>query len=402
MMVMRGGQESDQLARGLKRSPIWDYLLAVAGLACTAMLAAGVLDGPAPGWIGWGYVTVNALLCVCLAARNRCRRVTWAVSYSLLAIMAVLVYLSPVNLGVSPLIATAPLVLFTVARHEHPAWGAAALLLGVAGALANPAQRMPGGGGGMVALAILVMVATYLWASSLRRSDEEHVQTLNQVQAEASQRVALAEAAERERIASEVHDSVGHSLTVVIVQANSALALNDPARIQQTLEHVRDSAKRAMAELRELVTDLRADDPTYVTGALTELESLVQNARAAGLDLSETLPDHAALEHAQREWPVLTRLAVVRIVQESLTNALKHAAIPANARLEVVTQTGTCRVTMSNRAVTADGPVTAGNGLLGLQERARRAGGAYQAEHSGGLFRICACLPTDPDTAVRS
>lgn len=386
----------------LRRSPVWDYLLAVAGLACTAILATSILDGPTSGWIGWGYVTVNALLCACLATRNRWRRVTWAVSYSLLAVMAVLVYLSPLNLGVSPLIVAAPLVLFTVARHERPAWGATALLLGVAGALASPTRRMPGGGGGMAALAILVMVATYLWATSLRRSDEEHLQTLHQAQAEAGQRVALAEATERGRIASEVHDIVGHSLTVVIVQANTALALKDPTLTQQTLEHVRDGAKRALVELRELVSDLRTNDSTYVTGALTELETLVQNAREAGLDLSEALPDHATMEHAQQEWPVLTRLAVVRIVRESLTNALKHAATPANARLEVVAHPGTCRVTMTNRAATADGPVTVGNGMLGLQERARRAGGTCQVNHSGGLFRICACLPTDPDTAVLS
>ena len=205
------------------------------------------------------YVADSAL-CAALAltqfGRLRLLRASFIATYTLLAAYAVLVALSPVNLGLNPIIATAVTSLYTVTRWEPDRrWGTAALLLALAGALVNPvtfasyagpyeSSADPTAGSGWNGTALMartliglvfagVVVLTHLLASSRRRIAENQARDVGIAAAQAV-------AAERLSLARELHDLVGHSLTTIKVQAATGLALGGEERLRSTLITVRD------------------------------------------------------------------------------------------------------------------------------------------------------------------
>jgi signal transduction histidine kinase len=202
---------------------------------------------------------------------------------------------------------------------------------------------------------------------------------------------------ERVRIARELHDVVAHTVSAMTVQAGLAIDALDsrPEVARAAMRQVRASGKEAVRELRATVGVLRADGVPRTDPAprLAQLDELVERVRATGLSVSL----HA--DTGGREPPQLVELAAYRIVQEALTNVIKHA----DAR-HVAVSVGTDgdRVTVE---VTDDGTAQStvqgdGFGLIGMRERAAAAGGGVEAGPvPGGGWRVHATLPVDGGAA---
>ncbi|MEU6859816.1 sensor histidine kinase [Glycomyces sp. NPDC046736] len=191
-----------------------------------------------------------------------------------------------------------------------------------------------------------------------------------------TQRRSVAE--ERLRIARELHDAVGHHLSLINVQTAAALRKlkRDPAfRTEDTLQVIADTSQLSLRELRAMVGVLREADEDAPTGpgpTLDQLPSLVDAARASGLDVELRVDGRAEL-------PVAVDAAAYRVVQESLTNALRHAQA-THVLVKVVTGTSTLAVSIADDGVgDAKGGNAAGNGLTGMRERAESLGGTFEA-----------------------
>ncbi|WP_240606075.1 histidine kinase [Planctomonas deserti] len=207
---------------------------------------------------------------------------------------------------------------------------------------------------------------------------------------------------ERNRIARDMHDIVAHSLAVVIAQADGArYAKNvDPDAVDEALRTISGTAREALGEVRVLLTQLRHSEGSAPAPELADLDKLIGQVRAAGLpiDLVET-GEPAALGGGQQ-------LAVYRIVQEALTNALRHGDRSLPARVELDWHRGGLALRVVNRvrpvqAATTPVPIVgAGHGIAGMRERAQLAGGVLQSGRSGEDWVVAADLPYAPTGAV--
>jgi signal transduction histidine kinase len=208
----------------------------------------------------------------------------------------------------------------------------------------------------------------------------------------------IAAAAERARIARELHDVVAHNVSVMVVQADGAsYALDaDPERARQALSAIAATGRQALAEMRSLLGVLRsAGDVTAELApqpGIEQLTGLLEQARASGLPVS------FAVEGVPRPLPQSAALTAYRVVQESLTNARKHGG-------PTVTATVTLRFCEDGVAITVtdDGKGTAGrsdpadgqgHGLIGMRERVELFGGTVSTgPRPGGGYRVAASLP---------
>lgn len=210
----------------------------------------------------------------------------------------------------------------------------------------------------------------------------------NQVAAALAERDLAAEQ-ERTRIARDMHDVVAHSLAVVIAQADGARYLRerDPAAVDSALTTIAATARDALADVRVLLAQLRHAQSPGPQPTIEDLDRLVAQVEAAGLRVRrETTGEPLALATAQQ-------LAVYRIAQESLTNALRHG----DAAHEVVLHVGwgphgIDLVVASSLAPTAR-PTGAGHGIDGMTERAALVGGHLTARAEDGRFVVRAWLP---------
>jgi signal transduction histidine kinase len=210
---------------------------------------------------------------------------------------------------------------------------------------------------------------------------------------------------ERARIARELHDVVAHSVSVIVVQAGAARRVvhRDADRAAEALRSIETTGRQALDELRRLLGVLReygdrepalAPQPT-----VRDLETLVDQLREAGFDVE------LRVEGEPRTLPSAAGLSVFRIVQEALTNTVKHAG-PATAQVVVsyrpdeilvsVTDNGRGLAGQLSRSDT-DGPVPAGHGLVGMRERVALFGGDLRTgPRPGGGFEVRARLPIAP------
>ena len=212
-------------------------------------------------------------------------------------------------------------------------------------------------------------------------------------QAEAERAVAE----ERARIARELHDVVAHSMSVMVVQAGAARRVMgaDPARAAEALEAVEDTGRDALVEMRRLLGVLREDGSSASLApqpSLHELPSLIAHVAESGLAVT------LATEGSPRDLPTALGLTAYRIVQEALTNALKHAGPSAAAVVTVRYRDDEVEIEVADdgrgagAVVAANG--SAGHGLLGMRERAGLFGGELTAgPRAGGGFVVRARLP---------
>ena len=200
---------------------------------------------------------------------------------------------------------------------------------------------------------------------------------------------------ERLRIARDLHDAVAHSLTTINVQSGVAAHLLDrePRNARDALLTIEEASHDALEELRAIVGVLREHDgegaPLDPAPTLDAVGELVERERALGLDVRLDIRGDRP-----RRLPEAVQVAAFRIVQESLTNARRHAA-GAPARVGLSFEPDRLLVTVENGAgATTNGSgVGAGVGIVGMQERAAAVGGAFHAESSPVGFRVAAELP---------
>ncbi|MGK5681438.1 sensor histidine kinase [Actinoplanes sp. URMC 104] len=228
---------------------------------------------------------------------------------------------------------------------------------------------------------VAVCGAAWLAGHALRR---------RHAQAAADHRAALA--AERARIARELHDVVAHGLSVIAIQsdaAEQALAV-DPRLAGEPLRAIRATAQESLGEMRRLVGLLRVDDsgPLQPQPGTRHLDALTEEVRAAGVRVDLDLTGEAAA------LPPGLDLVVYRIVQESLTNVCRHAGPAASVRVSARVGERDVLVEVVDDGVAAGQPSAGGHGLLGLRERVALYGGRFDAGPlPGGGFRVRASLP---------
>ncbi|MFD9698574.1 sensor histidine kinase [Lentzea sp. NPDC059081] len=189
---------------------------------------------------------------------------------------------------------------------------------------------------------------------------------------------------ERLRLAQEVHDVVGHGLSVIAMQAGVALYVldKDPAKARASLEAIRDTSKEALDGLRSELDTLRGSAPLTPTITLADLPALASRMREAGLEV--------AVEVDQVELPDTYQPAVYRIVQESLTNVLRHSSPGVTASVRVYTVRGELVVHVTDTGT--PGTFTEGHGITGMRSRAEALGGTLQVDGSHG-FAVIARIP---------
>jgi signal transduction histidine kinase len=224
------------------------------------------------------------------------------------------------------------------------------------------------------------------------RQVEEAEERAARLEREREQRAAAAVADERARIARELHDIVGHSVSVMTVQASAVRRLlrDDQEKEREALQTVEDTGRAALAEMRRLVGVLRRpeDSPALVPQpSLEYVDKLVEQAREAGL------PTELSVEGEAANLPQSIDLTAYRLVQEGLTNALKHAEATRAEVLVRYSPDAVELVVQDNGTGTGNGD-GGGQGLVGMRERVSVCGGElHTGPRPGGGFELRARLP---------
>lgn len=239
----------------------------------------------------------------------------------------------------------------------------------------------------------LAMVAAWLIGSFASSRRETAHAAADARRTEESARNAVN--AERSRVARDLHDIVSHNLSVVVLQAAGARASSQGQPADTALEKIERSAREALTEMRQLLGVLRTDADSLMLSpqpSLEDVATLVERVRDAGL------PVELTIEEGLTGLPPVIGLSAYRIIQEALTNTLKHAG-SARAQVRVAREDGVVTIEVADNGC---GPTTAeepGQGLVGMRERAVLLGGQLSAEPRGsGGFVVRATLPVTTAT----
>ncbi|RAG81798.1 sensor histidine kinase [Streptacidiphilus pinicola] len=299
---------------------------------------------------------------------------------------------TPVTIGMQAAI------LFLLSLQVRPRVAIEALGLSVlAGFLARlyepPAQ------GSAIGIAVILFAVVVLLGVSVRAGREARSKLVEQEELTAEERARRTLLEERNRIARELHDVVAHHMSVISIQAQVAphLVENPPEELVENLAGIRANAVEALAELRRVLGVLRSEEPVAdgtkdaPQPTLDRLGELLENVRAAGMTVELTTVGEP------RTLPPGVELSGYRIVQEALSNAMRHAPGAAvQVQLDYRAAGLGVRVTNTRAARRPAPSPGAGHGLLGMRERTAMLGGelAIRPTTDGG-FEVLAVLPTD-------
>jgi signal transduction histidine kinase len=230
------------------------------------------------------------------------------------------------------------------------------------------------------------------------RASRESAERLD---AEREQRTRTAALGERTRIARELHDVIAHSVSVMVIQAGGARTVmgSEPERAETSLRSVERAGRDALAEMRRLLGVLDGGEDAHALApqpGLADIEVLVSRTRAAGLETNLHIEGEAAIVS-----PALD-LCAYRIVQEALTNAIKHAG-PARVTVRLRWMGNALELDVSDdgRGPMSVNGAAGGHGIAGMRERAGLHGGHIQTGvGSGGGFAVQARLPLAPECAA--
>ncbi|HXF37277.1 MAG TPA: sensor histidine kinase [Actinomycetota bacterium] len=280
-----------------------------------------------------------------------------------------------------------------VRGHRVAAWIAAAIGFAVFPWLDFVLRHAPPPSlGGLAAL--LAWLLVLMGAAEAVRLRRERAAEAIRIREEETRRRA---SEERLRIARELHDALGHHLSLINVQSGVALHLGQglPEPARSSLVAIKQASKEALAELRSVLEILRQDDeraPRSPTSTLARLDDLVRRAAAAGLEV------RTRTEGTPRPLPFGVDVAAFRIVQEALTNVARHAgAATATVRVAYGERDLLVEVDDDGRGPPAGSPVGGGTGIVGMRERAAALGGELEAgPRPEGGFRVRARFPLRP------
>ncbi|MEU9738764.1 sensor histidine kinase [Micromonospora chersina] len=371
--------------RGDRGRRLLDGLVALAllviGLAGTA--PAGLNQGVEAGPAAYPLVVVAALA---VAVRRRWPLATLAVVTAASTAYLVLGY------PYGPILLSFFVAVYTVAAYRPARLAASAAGVALLVLLTHVfvGVRPPGLVGLMPAAAWVVVPFAVGVTVRLGRENAARSRT------DEARRLADAE---RLRVAREVHDVVGHGLAAIHLQAEIALHLlaRKPEQAEAALTAISRTSKEALDELRVTLTVVRRDeaaDERAPAPGLAQLPQLRERLAGAGL------PVTVEVDGAPRPLPVAVDLAAYRVVQEALTNVLRHAG-PATAtiRLRYAPTEVAVEVTDTGRGAAAPAGDSGGYGLAGMRERVTALGGSFAAgPASAGGFRVSATLPVEEVT----
>lgn len=358
----------------------------------------------APGVERWLAAPAMMLAGAALAWRRRAPFAAFLGSFGIVTASAVVA--APIDslIVVIPMLA---LGMYSLAAHAAPARAVAGLVICVV--LIWIATFAPQGPGGENLIFGLVVPTTPWLAGWMvrRRTDQAvalalHAQELEQTQAE-RERAAVAQ--ERDRIARELHDIIAHSVSVMTVQAGAVEEVLDvdPEKAREAAGSIRRTGRQAQVDLRRLLGLLRDEDadlhPLTPQPGLADLEDLLDSVRRSGLDVRLTV------DGTPRTLPAAVDLSAFRVVQEALTNTLKHARASA-ASVGVRYGADAVDIEVIDNGVFGAGrngeagvPGGGGHGLAGMRERVALYGGELDFDHApAGGFRVHALLPVDGDS----
>ncbi|OFI39684.1 two-component sensor histidine kinase [Arthrobacter sp. SW1] len=332
------------------------------------------------------------------------------------AAVVVFVCLVQWTLGVQPVAGqvAVPLIVYAVAAYG-PVWASrSVLVLGLVGAVMLTSRYFASSGeSGIQDLSIGALYTVMIWMlvlvswtlgdlTRVRRLQLQALEDRNRrLEIEQQQERQLAAADERSHIAREMHDIVAHSLAVIITQADGAryAAAAKPELATETLATIAATGRNSLAEMRRLLGVLRSDGDsgTRPQPGLAELDELFLGFRAAGLTLSFEQGGNP-----RRQLPAGAELTAYRVVQEALTNVIKHAGPKARASVNLQWLARGLRIEVRDdgRGAAADSSLggdnsqRGGNGLRGMAERIALYDGTLDAgPASGGGFRVSAFIP---------
>jgi signal transduction histidine kinase len=376
------------------RAVLWAAADACAAtLLCLAMLRSVAVTAPratAPAAVGTVLVIV---VCAGVAARRL------APAPILLVVASGACALAYFGFAQDPMVAVA-LVVYTVAVGY--AWpvsvGAlATVFVGVGVSARTPLDRILSGN--RVVATFVVLAAAWAIGVAMRTQRRYAAGLVSQARARAqadTDRAQRALAEQRLRIARELHDVVAHTMSVIAVQAGVGAHIADsrPQESRHALGRIEETSRSALVELRRMLAVLRTggtDDAELVPApTLAGLPALVARTRTAGLaiELSTT--------GAPRPLPAGVELTAYRVVQEALTNVVRHAgATRVRVRLDYRPACLTVTVTDDGRG--APSPAVPGHGIVGMRERVALYGGEFTAGPAPRGYRVTATLPAEGD-----
>lgn len=374
----------------LAKPRVFDALLAAVVFVMSIFVSMGE-DTPTLAWRQFDEIMPTAVLVSAVASGSLLWRRTRP-----LVILGLLMALDVLPGSVAPPDSTfaIPFALYSAGRYgENDRWNF--VLLAVAIGIVTIPPYMDSEDLQELALGVIMMFA--IWYAGRRvRFRGERLAELEERRREEALRTVVEE---RTRIARELHDVVAHRVSLMTVQAGAArtIATDDPEKAAEAMGAVERAGREVLGELRHLLGVLRpdAEGDLFPQPGLIDIPHLVDEFNEAGLEV--TLSAHGE----ELELPVRVELAVYRIVQEALTNALRHAGPDARAmvRLETNREGGFVRIEVTDDGIGASPGVNGGHGIVGMRERAQLLGGSlYAGPGPRGGYSVSAYLPMEEDS----
>ncbi|MEO5841170.1 MAG: sensor histidine kinase [Acidimicrobiales bacterium] len=374
----------------------WDLAFAVAGgVFCMAVLLIGTPDADKFRDVDAIHIALTLGVCATLAFRRRHPLAALMVAATLVTAMTFPNYQT----------AGAPTVIFfllyAVAIYDTPTRSVMGLTFTVIGVTIAALNRPPDLRGGDIVGTTVSFGGAWIFGTAMRHRRDVMMERLREAEQRATietERHARAVAEERLRIAQELHDVVAHSMSVIAVQAGVGAHVldNDPAEARRSLENIAITSRSTLNEMRRLLGVLRNEDGSKAEHApaprLEDLPALVARVEEAGVAVDLTVDPPPC------ELPTGVSLSAYRIVQEALTNVLRHAG-SARASVTVTYEPGTMAIEVSDdgRGLAAtSGTNGSGHGIAGMRERVAVYGGSlHSGPRPGGGFVVRARIPYD-------
>lgn len=378
-----------------------DVLVAIAAFLLSAPGVVIRRDIPDPGFAdSWWVVAIALIGCLALLWRRR-----HPIPVYVIATLPWIVLAPELAFVGHPIAAFAAysVAAYASARAAWIAFGATAVAMAGQGAIALWVGAVDLGfavsGTTVGILTVLIGVLIGVNVGGRRRYTEALIDRSRQLLVERDQQARLAAAAERTRIAREMHDIVSHSLTVIVALSEGAAAASSPERARQASRGAADTARDALNEMRAMLGVLREEGEER--SPLEPLEP-VQPAHVADTAQRAGYPVRLETTGALDALPRSVRFAVGRIVQEGVTNAMRHAPAATDVLVRVRVDADAVTVEIRNDAALPSNDA-GGYGLRGLRERVEHIGGLLEAgAATGDSWFLRARLPLTPADPERN